>query len=77
MTENNNEMALSPWQPFRGQGVQKISSLDSRAHSNAECGGLKVCTVNVGSLKGRSREVVMLWPIFGRAAGPSGLASGS
>ena len=58
MTQNNNEMALSPWQPFGGQRVRRIARLGSRAHDSGDCGVLKVCTVNVGSLKGRSREVV-------------------
>ena len=41
-----------------GQRVRRISRLGSCAHSSGECGGLKGCTVNVGSLKGMSREVV-------------------
>ena len=60
MTQNNNEMALSPWQPFGGQRVQRIPRLGSRAHDSGDCGVLHVCTVNVGSLKGRSREVVKM-----------------
>ena len=32
--------------------------MGSRAHDSGDCGVLKVCTVNVGSLKGRSREMV-------------------
>ena len=33
--------------------MQRISRLGSCAHNSGECGGLKVCTVNLGSLKGR------------------------
>ena len=38
--------------------MRRISRLGSRAHDSGDCGVLKVCTVNVGSLKGRSRKVV-------------------
>ena len=58
MTQNNNEMALGPWQHFGGQRVRRIPRLGGHAHDGGDCGVLKVCTVNVESLKGRSREVV-------------------
>ena len=38
--------------------MRRIARLDGRAHDGGDCGVLKVCTVNVGSLKGRSRQVV-------------------
>ena len=58
MTQNNNEIALSPWWPFDGQRVRRVPRLGGRAHDGVDCSVLKVCTLNVGSLKGRSREVV-------------------
>ena len=39
------------------EGAKNLQ-VGSRAHDSGVCGVLKVCTVNVGSLKGRSREVV-------------------
>ena len=38
--------------------MRRIPRLGSCAHDSGDCGVLKVCTVHVGSLKGRSREVV-------------------
>ena len=38
--------------------MRRIPRLGTRAHDSGDCGGMKVRTVNVGSLKGRSREVV-------------------
>ena len=43
--------------------------MHSCAHSSGECGGLKLCTVNVGSLKGRSREVVEMLSSRGEVQG--------
>ena len=54
----NNPMAPSPWQPLNGQGVRRISSLNVRADESREGGVLKVCTVNVGTMVGRGREMV-------------------
>ena len=51
-------MALSPLQLLNGQGVQRISRLNTSKHDKSGGGELKVSTVNVGSLVGRSREVV-------------------
>ena len=41
MTQNN-KMALSPWRPFGGQRVQRITRLGGRAHDGGDCGVLKV-----------------------------------
>lgn len=57
MTENNI-VAPSPWQPFNGQGVPRIPRLNRRAHESRAGGVVYVCTVNVGTLVGRRREVV-------------------
>ena len=54
----NLEMAPSPWQPLNGQGELRIPRPSVRAHKSEKGGVMKVCTVNVGSLVGRSREVV-------------------
>lgn len=58
MVNNNEEMAPSPWQPLGGQGVQRISRLNRRAHNESDGGVVRVCAVNVGTLRGRRREVV-------------------
>jgi exonuclease III len=58
MSRNNDEMALSPWQPLNGQRVRRISRRNAGAHDSREGGAVKVCTVNVGTLVVRSREVV-------------------
>ena len=50
-------MALSPWQPLSGRRVLRIPRLDRRAHESSEGEMLKVCTVNVGTMKGRGREI--------------------
>ena len=54
----NNQMAPSTWQPLNGQGVRRISSCNVRADESREGGVLKVCTVNVGTMVGRGREIV-------------------
>jgi len=54
----NTNTAPSTWQPLSGRGVLRISSRSAGADVNGECGVVKVCTVNVGSLVGRGREVV-------------------
>ena len=54
----NNEMIPSPWQPLSGQRVRRISGLNTSKHDKSEVGELKVSTMNVGLLVGRSREVV-------------------
>ena len=46
-------MAPSPRRPFDGQGVRRISGLIDRKEKE-----LRLATVNVGSMRGRSREVV-------------------
>ena len=40
--------------------MQRISRLDGRAHDSREGNTLKVCTVNVGTMKGRSHEVALM-----------------
>ena len=57
---HNNEMALSPWQPLSGQRVRRIPSRSAGANASGECGVVKVCTVNVGTMVGRRREVVSM-----------------
>ena len=49
--------ARSPLRPLNGQRVLRISGLNSRTHDRREGLKLKVCTVNVGTMKGRSHEV--------------------
>ena len=56
--DNNNEMALSPWQLLNGQRVRRIPRWNSRTPESGGGGVLRVCTVNVGTMRGRSREVV-------------------
>ena len=58
MTTDNNKMVPSPRQPLSGQRVQRISGLITSRHDKSEGGELKVSTMNVGSMVGRSREVV-------------------
>ena len=53
-------MALSPQQPLNGQRVRRIPGLDRRTHDRRDGLKLKVCTVNVGTMKGRSHEVVRM-----------------
>lgn len=50
--------APSPWQPLNGQGVLRIPSSARRADASGGGGVVRVCTVNVGTLVGRGREVV-------------------
>ena len=57
---SSTEMALSSWQPLNGQRVRRISRRECRADESRAGGVLKVCTLNVGSMIGRSREVVAL-----------------
>ena len=54
----NTNAASSPWQPLSGRGVLRISRWGAGADVSGDCGVVKVCTVNVGSLVGRGREVV-------------------
>ena len=54
----NNQLAPSTWQPFNGQGVLRISSLNVCADESRDGRVLKVCTVNVGTMVGRGREMV-------------------
>ena len=56
----SNQTALSPWQPFNGQRVQRMSRTIGRADKRGDGGVLMVCTVNVGSLVGRGRELVSM-----------------
>ena len=65
MMSSNNVMAPSTQQPLNGQGVLRItgdssarSGRSASADARGDGGVVKVCTVNVGSLRGRSREVV-------------------
>ena len=55
----SNQMALSPRQPLNGRRVPRIPWRNARAD---EVGVgkhmVRVCTVNVGTLRGRSRELV-------------------
>ena len=56
----SNQTALIPWQPFNGQRVRRISRPVGRADKRGDGGVLMVCTVNVGSLVGRGRELVSM-----------------
>ena len=60
MTAQNQPMALSPQQPLNGQRVRRIPGLDRRTHDRRDGLKLKVCTVNVGTMKGRSHEVARM-----------------
>ena len=51
-------MAFSPWQPLNGQRVRGIHRWNSRTPESGGGGVVKVCTVNVGTIEGRSMEVV-------------------
>ena len=52
-------MALSPEQPFNGQRMQRIPPWNAGAYPRREMEeSVSVCTVNVGTLVGKSREVV-------------------
>ena len=54
----SNEPAPSPWQPLSGRGVLRITRWNVRADEERVGGVVKVCTVNVGTLRGRGRELV-------------------
>ena len=54
----SSETALSPWLPLNGQRVRRIPSLEFRADDRRDGTLIKSCTVNVGTLRGKSREVV-------------------
>ena len=56
--DNNYEMALIQWQPLNGQRVQRIPRWNGRTPESGGGGVLRVCTVNAGTMRGRSREVV-------------------
>ena len=58
MMTQNEDTALSPWQPLNGQRVRRISRWHRRAHEVSDGKMVNVCTVNVGTLRGRSRELV-------------------
>jgi hypothetical protein len=58
MEAQHEEEALSPWQPLNEQGVRRISRPSDRAHERRDGGEIKVCTVNVGTMVGKGREVV-------------------
>ena len=58
----NDKTALSPWRLLNEPGVRRISRRDRRADEGRDGTMVKVCTVNVGTLKGRSREVVDMLP---------------
>jgi hypothetical protein len=51
-------MAPSPQQPLNRRGVRRISGLNDRAPEDREGGEFRVCTANIGTMIGRSREVV-------------------
>ena len=53
-------MAPSPSQLFNGQGVRRIPGLDSCAHESREGFKVNVCTVNVGTLKGKGCEIIQM-----------------
>ena len=54
------DTALSTRQPLSGTRVQRIPGQARRAHESSVGFKFKVCTVNVGTLKGRAREVVSM-----------------
>ena len=51
-------MALSPRQPLSGRRVLRIPGLDRRACEVTDGKTLRVCTVNVGTFRGRGPEIV-------------------
>ena len=51
-------MAPSPRRPLIGGGMLRITGCSARAHESGGEGEVRVCTVNVGTLVRRSREVV-------------------
>ena len=56
MRLQQNEAALSTWQLLDGQRVRRIPRRISNVLVKSQ--NVKVCTINVGTLRGRSREVV-------------------
>ena len=56
-----NAPALSPGQPLGGQGVPRISRRNAGADVRREEDEIvRVCTVNIGTMVGKRREVVEL-----------------
>ena len=53
-------MALSSWYPLNGERVRRIPRRNERADDSGAGGEVNVCTINVGSLVGRGREVVAM-----------------
>ena len=53
-------MALSPWQPLNGQRVLRIPRVDRRTHDRRDCKKLRVCTVDIGTMRGRSHEIALM-----------------
>ena len=55
---HNISTALSPWQISNDQKVRRISRLNRRAHKVSYFNMENVCNVNVGTLRGRNRDLV-------------------
>ena len=53
MISETNKMALSPWKPLIGQKVRRIPRLKNTINER-----IKVATANIGTLRGRRREIV-------------------
>ena len=51
-------MAPSPRQPSNGRGVRRITGVEYPAHASGNGGVVRVCSVNVGMMKGWSWEIV-------------------
>ena len=60
MIAQHQPLALSPRQPLNGQKMLRIHRLDHRTHDSGDCKRLKVCTVNVGTTRGRSHEIALM-----------------
>ena len=60
MIAQHETTALSTRQPLSGRRVRRISGQARRTHESEAGIKFKVCTVNVGTMKGRSREVVSM-----------------
>ena len=60
MTVQIQTTAPSTWQPLNGQGVLRISSWNRRTHESRDGFKVNVCTVNVGTLKGKGCEIVQM-----------------
>ena len=66
MSAASNEMALSPQQALSGRRVRRISGFQSKAINESRCPRLnarlsqaiRIGTLNVGSLTGRSQEII-------------------